>query len=313
MFALLSLSLLLFLRKELFAKLGREFFPDCNRHFKIFHPLDRDSRCLFMIDPETDRRCCRKISSPARDVAAVLRNAIFDSPRHPLLPYMLEHYSRLCHCSGSHQINNETNNRSVHILAKRWKKELMQVSFDANPAQRRYSSHDVLRQTSNAIGSDQSEPAIDLAEPGDRSSNPISDAAESELPSGFETYRPADNTDPLYLAIVRPLTRTDLEAGFIYIMKHPDYNDFVKIGYSSKLNNPVTRFHQWRARCDVNYGLHGRPFPVPFAKRIESIIHADLGNFGTSMKLVAAGRRTMSTSRLVLPGQNESSSTGLVG
>ncbi|KAJ9604345.1 hypothetical protein H2200_011179 [Cladophialophora chaetospira] len=276
-------------------------FLDLQRSFKAFEP-GNGFECLCII-PRKKRKCMKDISDEAEIFAPILRTAILSSLGHPALPSMLRLYSRLCHCEA-HQIENEANNASIKDLAERWESELKRdfmvadsASLSVGPFPPDHQPCAIsIESIEFATGEDHAAPQpetphgalLNIPEVASQDAN-RSLRRRNSKPSWF-TAMPAEielgksppfrpyskrHKDPLHLAIVGPLTELDFAPGFVYVFSHPDQESFVKIGYT-KLTKPADRWQEWRAQCKLEYTLHGTPVPTPFAKRVESLIFADL-------------------------------------
>ena len=301
-----SFILLLFVREELVAKLRKQFrvlFPDHDRSFAWSYPSDPGFKCHFMIE-KLNRRCLKELSLEAKDVASTLKLAIIASPTHPAVKQMLLQYSQLCHCQEIHQADGEANTKSIQSLAKRWEVEsghsglvpssqivAAVLTSSRMPGHFLDEAENPCSEIDDALTEPGSLPPISLMTPPsdaqDYGHPSYFDAGTSpyvegrairgvDLPSNFALYRPSGTIDPLHFTAIRSLSEAELEAGHVYIMIHPGYDDFMKIGYTSRQESPARRVQQWRDQCKIPYICHTRSFPTPMAKRVESLIHADL-------------------------------------
>ena len=79
--------------------------------------------------------------------------------------------------------------------------------------------------------------------------------------------------------LMRPLTETDLEPGFIYMYWFPGNFGYLKIGYTR--GSAAERLEQWRRRCkhaveSVDTELFAVEVAVEHVSRVEALVHAEL-------------------------------------
>lgn len=283
---LFLLPLFFFLRKEIAAHLRDKFFSDYERSFMIFHPSDKNSKCTGW-NKTSNRRCKAKIPSHGQVFGPILRGAILSSRQHPTLPAMLSHYARLSRCH-THQDNG------IHSMVERWTKELAKPIV---PQTVQRSSSDLaygvltlvqgpveweneILETVNAAGQETTpcKPLVSLPELTspiiDRSRSPSTETeapSALELPQGFERYRFNEVINPLNMAIMSPLDDKERKPGFIYVLTNTSHEGLVKIGYTK---DPLSRLQRLRT-CQPEYEVY-ISLETDLAKRVESIIHADL-------------------------------------
>ncbi|KIX08463.1 uncharacterized protein Z518_03119 [Rhinocladiella mackenziei CBS 650.93] len=94
-------------------------------------------------------------------------------------------------------------------------------------------------------------------------------------PFQFLPYNAPERKSNLHLAIVKPLYPKEINDGFIYMLQRPDDPNFVKIGYTTE--TPEDRLRSWKRSCKLEYTLKYSSHHTPCAKRVESLIHVDLG------------------------------------
>ncbi|EXJ67324.1 uncharacterized protein A1O5_09337 [Cladophialophora psammophila CBS 110553] len=91
----------------------------------------------------------------------------------------------------------------------------------------------------------------------------------------FRRYWAGSEKGSLYSTITKRLDPEENKSGFIYILIHPTFEHYVKIGYSAEREKPEHRLEEWKASCNVNYRLH-KSRTTRYAKRVESLVFADL-------------------------------------
>jgi hypothetical protein len=281
------------------------FCPDYQRNLKVFNPLDFNARCIYRHTDSTSGRhqqCRLRMGVDKGKLRAQLRNAILSGAEYKQLPAMLRSYAYLCTC-WKHRKDNVENLASLITLAKRWQFELEQSHWIAailhhyvaqstlrqHPGYFPFEEHAQSGQEQSSVDKTQSLNTTQSSDTVQRSliiqsctnrsySTNHSSAASSGagLAAKFYPYWPIRSAPRLSNTITRPLDKTDLDWGYLYVLDHPLSHKHVKIGFTKIAGGPTERNKQWRRQCEQDFHLLTSSRRCELAKHVESLVHADL-------------------------------------
>ncbi len=261
---------------------------DLPREISFFDLKDHDEQFI-CVGMTLRAKRCTKTPNDNRFWASALRNCLISTdPTHISFRSMLESYILLCLCP------HHKDRPSIARFLVRWETEMIAYHRAAGGSRRPAASSGLPGAYASEVADDEEHslaidsPYASHGRPGTVSNIdkfPIANPNASSNDRSPQISNREGTTSPMsskvkpnekysvWCSTIKGLSIPDSKRGYIYILSNEDDPGLVKIGYTQ---NVARRLVQWRKDCGIDYHLEYQSHEIPFAQRIEKIIHAEL-------------------------------------